>query len=126
MKVLAASVLFLAGVSLTARGDLTIVKKVEGAGPVADMTIKIKGDKARIDASPHISSIIDSKTGDIVNLMNDQKAAVRVSAEKMKAVSEMINRFADKNDKTPAEKPKLTATGRKETVNGYEAEEYVY
>ena len=109
---------------INARADLTIVQKVEGAGPVADMTIKIKGDKARIDATPQISTIIDGKTGEMINLMNDQKAAVRVSAEKMKAAAEMVSKFTDKNKS--AEKPKLAATGKKETVNGYETEEYVY
>jgi len=120
--------LFSLGVCLviTARADLTIVQKVEGAGPVADMTIKIKGDKARIDATPQISTIIDGKTGEMINLMNDQKAAVRVSAEKMKAAAEMVSKFTDKNKNKSAEKPKLAATGKKETVNGYETEEYVY
>lgn len=111
---------------MNARADLTIVQKVEGAGPVTDMTIKIKGDKARIDAAPQITTIIDSKTGEMINLMNEQKAAVRMSAEKMKAASEMINKFTDKDKKKSAEKPKLMPTGKKEMVNGYEAEEYVY
>jgi len=35
------------------------------------------------------STIIDGKTGEMINLMNDQKAAVRVSAEKMKAAAEI-------------------------------------
>jgi hypothetical protein len=114
------------GLTLTGRADLTIVQKVEGGGPVADMTIKIKGDKARIDATPQISTIIDGKTGEMINLMNDQKAAVHISAEKIKAASDMINKFTDKDKKKTSEKPKLTATGQKQMVNGYEAEEYVY
>lgn len=111
---------------ISARADLIIIQKVEGAGPVADMTIKIKGDKARIDATPQISTIIDGKTGEMINLMNDQKAAVHISAEKIKAASDMINKFTDKDKKKTSEKPKLTATGQKQMVNGYEAEEYVY
>jgi hypothetical protein len=105
------------------RGDLTIVQKIEGAGPATEMTIKIKGDKARIDATPQLTMIVDAKTGELANLMNDQKTVIRISAEKMKAAAEMVNRFGDKN-KT-VEKPKLTATGRKETINGYETEQYV-
>src|ERR1043166_4939488 len=58
---------------LPARADLTIVQKVEGAGQGGEMTIKIKGDKARIDTSPKLTTIIDGKTGEITNLMNDQK-----------------------------------------------------
>jgi hypothetical protein len=127
MKLASLSVLLLGMcLPLSAPADLIIVQKVEGAGPVADMTIKIKGDKARIDATPQMSTIIDGKTGEMINLMNDQKAAVRVSAEKMKAAAEMVAKFTDKNKNKSVEKPKLTATGKKETVNGYEAEEYVY
>jgi hypothetical protein len=124
IKPIASSGLLCLSLVISARADLTIVQKVEGAGPVADMTIKIKGDKARIDATPQISTIIDGKTGEMINLMNDQKTAVHVSAEKMKAAAAMVSKFDDEN-KT-AEKPKLTSTGKKETVNGYEAEEYVY
>ena len=126
VKIIARSFSLAACLAITARADLTIMQKVEGAGPVADMTIKIKGDKARIDATPQISTIIDGKTGEMINLMNDQKAAVRVSAEKMKAAAEMVSKFTDKNKNKSVEKPKLAATGKKETVNGYETEEYVY
>src|SRR5204863_4486749 len=64
--------------------------------------------------------------GEMINLMNDQKTAVRVSAEKMKAASEMVNKFTDKDKTKSGAEPKLTATGKKEIVSGYEAEEYVY
>lgn len=114
------------GLTLTGRADLTIVQKVEGGGPVADVTIKIKGDRARIEAMPQMSTIINGKTGEIINLMNNQKTAVRVSAEKMKAASEMVDKFTDADKKKGAEHPKLTATGKKEIVSGYEADEYVY
>lgn len=108
---------------ISARADLTIVQKVEGVGPAADMTIKIKGDKARIDATPQITTIVDGKTGEMANLMNDKKKVVRISADKMKAATDMIFKFSDKNKS--AEKPKLSPTGKKETINGYETEEYV-
>jgi hypothetical protein len=126
MKLISCSIGLAASLVISARADLTIMQKVEGAGPVTDMTIRIKGDKARIDAAPQITTIVDSKTGEMVNLMNEQKAAVHVSAEKIKAASEMISKFTDKDKKNAAEKPKLMPTGKKEMVNGYEAEEYVY
>ena len=44
----------------------------------------------------------------------------------LKAAAEMVSKFTDKNKNKSAEKPKLAATGKKETVNGYETEEYVY
>src|SRR2546425_7842667 len=108
---------------MSARADLTIVQKVEGVGSAADMTIKIKGGKARINATPQMTTIVDGKTGEMTNLMNDKKTVVRISADKMKAAADMISKFSDKNKS--AEKPKLTATGKRETINGYETEEYV-
>lgn len=127
MKIAGFSLLFNALLLLPAQADLTIVQKVEGAGPVADMTIKIKGDKARIDASPQVSTIVDGKTGDMISLMNTQKKAVRMSAEKMKAAAEMIGKFDGKEAAAGGAQPaKLTATGKKENVNGYETEQYIY
>ena len=123
MKTAPVSVLFLILALVSASADLTIVQKVEGVGPASEMTIKIKGDKARIDATPQLTTIVDGKTGEVINLMKDQKAVVRMSAEKMKAAADMISKYAGKNEKSG--KPKLTAAGKKETINGYEAEEYV-
>jgi hypothetical protein len=121
-----------------ARGDLTIVysstmtppsktvnaEASEAARPGANMTIKIKGDKARIDASSQLTTILDGKTGDVINLLNDQKTVVRISSDKLKAVTDMLDKFSDK--KAASEKPKLTPTGQKETVNGYQTEQYTY
>jgi len=109
---------------LPLRADLTIVQKVEGSGQAGEMTVKIKGDKARIDGSPNVTTIIDGKTGEMTNLMNDRKAVVRISAEKMKAAAEMIGKFNTKNE--PAAKGKLTPTGKKEMIGGYETEQYIY
>jgi len=122
----------------SARGDLTIVysstmtpatttgndEAVEPARAGANMTIKIRGDRARIDASPQLTTIFDGKTGEVINLLNDQKTVVRISQGKLKAVTDMLDKFNDK--KAAPEKPKLTPTGRKETVNGYATEQYIY
>ncbi len=112
--------------------DLTIVQKVEGMGALgrpggaggssSEITVRIKGDRARIDATPEMSTIVDGKTGEVLTLMISQKKVIRISAEKMKAASEMINQYNDKKTAVATAKPQ--ATGRKETINGYEAEEY--
>ena len=109
-----------------AYADLTMIQKVEGTGPTVDMTIRIKDGKARMDSNPAFATIIDGKTGEVINLMLDQKKIVRISADKMKAVAEMVNKYnsADKKDKDA--KPTLVATGKNEKINGYDAEEYVY
>jgi len=124
MKSAAYSLVLTISFLLSARADLTIVQKVERAGSATNMTIKLKSDKVRIEASPQVTTILDGKTGEVTNLMNDQKTVVRISAEKAKAVTNMINRFDVK--KEGAGKVKLTPTGQKETVNGYETEQYTY
>src|SRR5437016_10095643 len=111
------------GLIASARADLTIVQKVEGAGQNGDVTVKIKGDKERIDALSQPTRIIDGKTGEMTDLMNEKKSFVRISAEQIKAAAETINKF-DSGEKPAA--PKLTPTGKKETINGYETEEFVY
>jgi hypothetical protein len=112
---------------LSARADLTIVQKVEGIGPVSEMTMKIKGDKARVDVNPKVTAIIDGKTGEMINLMHDQKVVMRMSAEKMKAAMEMARQFSGKDEKKETgEKPKFVPSGKKEVVNGYDTEEYIY
>src|ERR1039458_6417742 len=83
----------------SARADLTIVQKVEGVGPVSEVTMKIKGDKARVDVNPKMTAIIDGKTGEMINLMHDQKVVMRMSAEKMKAAMEMARQFSGKDEK---------------------------
>jgi hypothetical protein len=108
----------------SARADLTLVQNVEGLGSPSEVTIKIKGNKLRIDASPKVTTIFDGGTGEMINLMREEKRVVRMSADKLKAAAEMINKF--RPPKEGAEKPKLIATGQKETINGYETEQYLY
>jgi Domain of unknown function (DUF4412) len=122
--------------SLPARADLTITysttmqpaSKPDESSPApqaaTNMTIKLKGDKMRIDASPKVTTIFDGKTGEVINLMHDQKMVVRIPREKMKAVADMLEKFKGQN--TGPEKPVLKPTGQKEIVNGYETEVYTY
>ena len=126
-------------VILPARADLTIVYStmVEPAsqaqkaqatpdGIVAgtNTTIRIKGDKARIDASPQITAIFDGRTGELINLLNDQKTLVRFSPDKMRAIANMLKTFS--SNKAGSNKPKLTPTGQREMINGYDTEQYTY
>ncbi len=122
----------------SARADLTIVysstiapasktgndEAAEPARAGANMTIKIKGDKARIDASPQLTTIFDGKTGEVINLLNDQKDRCAYFAGQ----TESRYRYAGKvqRQKSIPGKPKLTPTGQKETVNGYETEQFTY
>jgi hypothetical protein len=121
MKATALSLALVAGLCLPVRADFTIVQKVEGKGAANEMIMKIKGDKVRMEVPPKMTMIVDGKTGDTITLINAQKRFLRISGDKAKAIAELANKYGG----TTAEKPKLTATGKKTTINGYEAEEYI-
>ncbi len=107
------------------RADLTIVQEVEGVplpgkeGP-SQITIRMKDGKIRIDTGTIVSALIDAKSGDVATLMHEQKRIVRISSERAVAMAEMINRTQNNEQK----ESKLTATGRKETIDGMETEIY--
>jgi hypothetical protein len=110
------------GFTFSTHADLTIVQHVDGAGQNSDTTVKIKGDRERIDLPSKPSEIIDGKSGQMIHLMNDRKSFVKISADQVKAAAETIGK--DNGVGKPA--PKLTPTGRKETINGYETEEFTF
>jgi Domain of unknown function (DUF4412) len=124
MKIRGLVLIVLAFLSVTVRGDLTIVQKVEGIASFKQITTKLKGDKARVEVSPEVTTIIDNKSGEMLNLMNGKKKFLRISVDKSKAIAELASKYGG-NSSAPAEKPKLAPTGKKEMINGYEAEEYV-
>jgi hypothetical protein len=123
MKAILPALFIVLASALVARADLTMVQSIDGAGPVTSMTIKMKGDKARIDASQQVSTIVDSKSGEIVNILHEQKQVMRMSAAQAKAAAAMALSSAGGQNAT-AQKPQLKATGKKETINGHETEEY--
>jgi hypothetical protein len=108
----------------SARADLTIVQKIEGAGAMPEMTMKIKGDKIRIEATSEVTTIFDGKTGEMANIMNSQKMVMRMSADQAKAAAAMAGNQLTAGS-TPGEKVKVTPTGKKEKINGHDTEEYV-
>src|SRR5207247_7117303 len=139
MKTVFCSLVLTAFGILQTRADLTIVysttvqppghdQKAEGTpsevAAATNMTIKVKGDKARIDASPQITVIFDGGTGELINLLNDQKTIVRISPDKMRAIADMLNKFSTK--RPGSETPRLTPTGKREMINGYDTEQYTY
>ena len=140
MKTAFCSVLVSACAILPMRADLTIVystaveparqaqKPQASPGAIAtaatNMTIRIKGDKARIDAPPKLTTIFDRSSGELINLLNDQKIVERVPPAKMKAIADTLNSSA--NNKPPSQKPKLNPTGQREMIDGYDTDQYTY
>jgi hypothetical protein len=121
MKASFLSFLCLSSFCLTAQADFTIVQKVEAKGQATEMTLKIKGDRIRMEAAPQTTLIVDAKTGDTITLLNAQKKFIRISGDTTKAIAEMAAKYGG----ATVEKPRFTATGKKTTINGFEAEEYV-
>src|SRR3954452_9150845 len=119
MKATAFALALLAAFSLSARADFTIIQKIEGKGEAREIVLKIKGDKIRMEASPQVTMIIDGRTGDMLTLMNAQKRIVRISGDKTRAIAEMAKKYSG----ATSEKTKIVATGKKMTINGYEADE---
>lgn len=114
-----------AALTLSARADLVITQKIEGSGQSGTMTMKIKGDKIRTDVSPEVSTITDAKSGDVTTIMNSQKSYMVIPASASKALMEKMQKgMAQASPGASPAAVKLTDTGRKEKVNGYDTEVY--
>ena len=89
MKASFLSLIFASLFSLSAQADFTIVQKMENKGQASEMTLKVKGERVRMEATPEMTMIVESKTGDMVTLINAQKKFMRISGDKAKAIAEM-------------------------------------
>jgi hypothetical protein len=139
MRAAFCSIVVAAFAVLPARADLTIVystavepvkqaqkpqQAAELLAAATNMMIRVKGDKARIDASPLITAIFDGTTGELINVSNDQKTVVRVPPDRMRAIADTLNKGSN-NKQAPA-RPKLVPTGQREMIGGYDTEQYTY
>jgi hypothetical protein len=119
----------LAALTLAASADLIVESKIESPQMNSNVTTKIKGGKVRADLTGPIgamSSIIDSASGESIQLIHGQKMAMKTSAEQMKQAIEMSKKAAGANpDKAPAQ-TKPQATGQKEKIGEYECEIYTW
>lgn len=116
-----AIILFFAVLSLPSWADLTVVQKTEGSMNAKELTLRIKGDKARADITPQISMITDLATGDTLSLNHTAKTMVRIpgtEAAKMRELSAGL--------KPGAEPPKLTPTQRKEKVDNHDCQVFTW
>lgn len=116
-----AAILLFAALTVPSWADLTIVQKSEGSMNSGQLTLRIKGDKARADVSPQISMITDLATGDTISLNHNAKTMIRIpgtEAAKMREMSAGI--------KAGAEPPKLTPTQRKEKVDNRECQVFTW
>lgn len=104
---------------LAGRADVVIEQKIESAQLNGNMTMKIKGDQARIDSPSPVgqaTTIMNTKTGDMTTLMHSQKMAVKMNMNAMKQQAGL--------DSSKMEAPK--ATGVTEKVGQWAAEIYEF
>jgi hypothetical protein len=99
----------------------TVKYKMNAGGMAMDMVTKVKEGKMRQEISMPMGamvSIIDTETGDMLNLMDAQKMAMRMNMNDMIAAAGVDNSAA-------AEVPEIKSTGQKETIAGHACEHYV-
>ena len=106
-----------------AHADIIIEQKMESAMITGNVTMKVKGDLARMDMpSPlggNVTTLMDFKTGDMVTLMHQQKLAMKMNINEVKKQQE-AGQKALGMDPSKMEKPK--ATGEVENVGEYKSE----
>ena len=109
----------------TASADWVIESKIESPQMNSATTTKVKGDKLRVDIpngpAGAMSSIMDTKTGDSVQLIHGQKMAVKTNAAMMKQAME-----AAKQKAGAGAAPELKATGQSEKVGDYDCDIYTW
>jgi len=116
---------FLAALAITSvRADLVIEQKIESQIMNGNSTMKIKGEKARMDMPPvpiggNMSMLIDLASGQITTLMHGQKMLVKMKIADAKKAAEQKQPGLDL---TKIEPPK--ATGQKEKIGEWNCEIY--
>jgi hypothetical protein len=114
--------LLLASLTITsAMADITIVNETLLNGVGSKSTMWIKGDKVRTDNDTTTTTIIDTASGDMTTLMHEQKMIIKMNTKQLQELAKQAPGAS-----TPeASQTKVTATGEKEKVDGYDCEIYL-
>jgi hypothetical protein len=120
---LAVTALFIA----TASADWVIESKIESPQLNSSTTTKVKGDKLRVDIADSpagaMSSIVDTKSGESIQLLHGQKMAMKTSGEALKQAMETAKAKAGGKDAATAE---VKPTGQSEKVGDYDCDIYTW
>lgn len=114
--------LLLAALTVTsAMADITLVNETLLNGVSSKSTMWIKGDKVRTDNDTTTTTIIDTASGDMTTLMHEQKMIIKMNTKQLQELAKQVPGAS-----TPeASQTKVTATGEKEKVEGYDCEIYL-
>jgi len=106
-----------------ARADWTITQKVEGAMNSGQMTLRIKGDKARLDVNTQITALTDLNTGDSITLNHTARVFIKIPGSEAAKMRDSVLGLKE-GVSVPA--PTLTTTGHKEKIGDYECEVFTW
>ena len=121
------------GLSFTAYAQApfegVVTMKMSGAGDAGEITQSYKGGKSRTDVASRGESaamIMDMATGTMTMLMPPQKMYMVMDLRAMGAAARGLGagRGGERGQAAAGAPPKITATGRTETVAGYTCEWY--
>lgn len=101
-----------------AHADLILVQETSVGEVKSRTTMSIKGGLMRTDNGTETSVIINPTTGDMTTLMHEQKMVMTMNT---KSLAPATPTGAKPIEITP---PKITNTGKKEKIDGYECEIY--
>jgi hypothetical protein len=111
----------------TASADWVIESNVEGPAVNGVLTVKVKGDKMRVDIPNArlgaVSSVVDSKTGDTLQIVHAQKAAMKMNGE---AIKKMVSNAREKAGMKEGELSEVKPTGETEKVGEYDCDIYTW
>lgn len=116
------TLLTLAFLATAARADITLVQDTLLNGVSSRSTMWIKGDKVRTDNDTTSSVIMDTATGEMTTLVHEQKMIIRTNTKQLAALAAQAGASAA-NQELPV--TQITATGQRETVDGYDCEIYL-
>jgi len=109
----------------TASADWVIESNIESAQINSNTTMKVKGDKFRMDIANGpagaMSTILDTAGGGAIQMMHAQKMAMKLSAAQLKQSLDAASQKAGTGGGTA---PK--ATGQKEKIGDYDCEIYTW
>jgi hypothetical protein len=113
---------------LAARADVVIQQKVVSKTHNGDLTIKIKGNKIRVDVdngpSGNTSKIWDLDSDLVITLTHKEKTMKKLSFAEMNDLAEQIK--LNQHIKSTDEVPTFEDSGKSEVVSGFNTEIYTW
>jgi hypothetical protein len=123
LSALAVTALYIA----TASADWVIESKIESPQVTSATTTKVKGDKLRVDIADSpagaMSSIVDTKTGDSIQLLHGQKMAMKTSGAALKQVMDAAKQKAGIKEGASTD---VKPTGQSEKVGDIDCDIYTW